>query len=125
MSDDYLTPFAQAALDWERRPRDKTLAWYEEVHKRMGGFVFATPAFYVIGRPVQRCAARELVLDPTHVFDFADCDAWFIFHMHGEVRQAWNILPWSLPWMGFTRHNDPTEEIFWYETARLRRLSGV
>lgn len=119
-----MSPYDQTRIDWENKPRERPLRWYEATHKAQG-FVFATPTFYLMGRPVRKYAPLEQILDVTHVFDFETCDTWYIFLLTGEVRQAWNILPWELPWMCWQRDNDPAEELRFYETRRLMRLSGV
>lgn len=118
------SPYGRAMHDWALRPRDKTLAWYEAVHKS-NGFLFATPEFYVMGRPVRKYAPLENILDVTYEFDPATCDCWFIFQLTGDVRKAWSILPYELPWMAWVRDNDPHDDLRFYETSRLRRLSGV
>lgn len=119
-----MTPYEQTVADWLARPRDRSLAWYEEQHKRRG-FVFVTPAFYVMGRPVRKYAPIEQIMDVEHMFDFEQCDTWFVFVLTGDARQAWQILPWELPWMAWVRDSDPLAEIQFHETRRLMRLSGV
>lgn len=119
-----MTPYEQTLADWQRRPRDHSLAWYEELHKQRG-FVFSTPAFYIMGRPVMKYAPVELILDLTHVFDFEQCDTWYVFHMAGDIRQAWSIMPWELPWLAWQRESDPHNDLRFYETRRLMRLSGI
>jgi hypothetical protein len=118
-----MSPYERTLADWAKRPRDHSLAWYEEVHKRQG-FVFSTPAFYIMGRPVMKYAPIPHILDVEHVFDFEQCDTWFIFVLTGETRQAWSIMPWELPFMCWSRDNDPTGELRFYETRRLMRLSA-
>ena len=119
-----MTPYARTLEDWHNRPRQHPLSYYEEIHKRLG-FLFSTPAYYVMGRPVMKFAPIDHILDVEHVFDFAQCDTWYIFQLTGETQQAWRILPWELPWMCWKRENDPDEELRFYETRRLMRLSGV
>ena len=118
------SPYEMLALDWLKRPRGMTLAWYEDAHK-CNGFLFSTPDFYVMGRPVIRCAPLEQILDVTHRFDPELCDTWYVFQMAGDVRRAWSILPWELPFICWQRDNDPSDELRFYETARMMRLSGV
>lgn len=119
-----MSPYTQTLRDWVRRPRDRSLEEYETIHK-CNGFVFSTPAFYVMGRPVMKYAPVESILDVEHVFDFAQCDTWFVFVLTGQIEQAWKILPWELPWMCWVRDNDPQQELRFFETRRLMRLSGV
>ena len=118
----FTSPYERTLYNWLMRPRDKPLAWYEDQHKSRG-FVFATPDFYVMGRPVRKYAPLEQILDVTHRFDPATCDCWYVFLLTGDVRKAWSILPYELPWMCWVRDNDPHDDLRFYETARLMRLS--
>lgn len=119
-----LSPYQRTAYDWAARTRDHSLQWYEDHHKAHG-FVFSTPAYYVMGRPVRKFAPVEQILDVTHIFDFETCDTWFVFQLTGRVEQAWKCLPWELPWMCWVRQDDPAQELVFHETRRLMRLSGV
>ena len=119
-----MTPYAQTVADWQARPRPYSLRHYEDVHKRQG-FLFSTPEFYVMGRPVRKYAPMEQILDVEHVFATGTCDCWYVFLMAGDTRKAWSILPYELPWMCWQRDNDPLDELRFYETRRLMRLSGV
>lgn len=121
---DSLSPYERTAYDWAAYPRSHSLQWYEDMHKAHG-FVFATPAFYVMGRPVRKYAPLEQILDVEHVFDFDTCDTWYVFLMCGNLWKAWSVLPWELPFICWQRDNDPTEELRFYETRRVMRLSGV
>lgn len=118
-----MSPFQITFQEWERRPRDKPLWWYEDRHKEQG-FVFATPRFYVMGRPVRKYAPLEQIMDVEHVFEPKSCDTWFIFQLTGDMRECWSILPWEMAWMAFTRDNDPEQELKFYETRTLMRLTG-
>lgn len=119
-----MSPYAQTAEDWAIRLREKPLRWYEEEHK-LKGFVFCTPDFYIMGRPVKRDAPPEQILDVTHQFFPPACDCWYVFLMCGDVRKAWSILPYELPWLCWQRDNDPSDELRFYETRRMMRLSGA
>lgn len=118
------SPHDLVLADWQARPRDQSLRFYEELHMSMG-FLFSTPDFFVMGRPVRKYAPIEHILDVQCRFERATCDTWFIFQMAGDMTKAWSIMPWELPWMCWVRDNDPTGELRFYETRRLMRLSGV
>lgn len=121
---DMRSPYEIVATDWNRRPRAMSLDTLERTYKS-SGFVFSTPSFYVMGRPVRKYAPIEHILDDTYYFDHDTCDTWFIAIMAGDIKAAWRILPWELPWMAWVRDNDPLDELRFYETRRLMRLSGV
>lgn len=67
------------------------------------GFVFSTPDYFIMGRPVFRTGDPKLILDPWHRFPWADCDCWMVWLAAGDLGKAWTILPWPLPWLGFER----------------------
>ena len=118
------SPYETVLADWLARPRDRLLDDYERIHKQHG-FLFVTPDFYVMGRPVRKYAPLEQILDVNHRFEASTCDTWFIFQLAGDMTKAWRILPWELPWMCWTRDNDPQQELMFFETRRLMRLTGV
>jgi len=119
-----MSPYETVMLDWLQRPRDRPLDHYERIHKQRG-FVFATPEFYIMGRPVRKYAPIEDILNVECDFAPSTCDTWFIFQLAGDMRAAWKIMPWELPWMCWTRDNDPQQELMFFETRRLMRLTGV
>jgi len=118
-----MTPYEQTMLDWAKRPRDRPLEWYENKHKSFG-FLFATPAFYIMGRPVPKAADPARILNVEHVFDFDECDCWYLFQLTGRIDLAWDIMPWELRWMCWKRETDSAEHLRFYETRTLKRLSG-
>lgn len=69
----------------------------------LNGYVFSTPEFFVMGRPVERAAPEIFILDPWHVFRPADCDAWLIYLAAGDWRKAMAMLPYPLHWIGWER----------------------
>ena len=109
-------------LDLCRRcPPEFPLEWTEDMLKRRG-FYYATPSFFIMGRPVIKSAMQVLITDPSWVFDWDLCDCWYVHGMAGDIAKAWSILPWELPWIGFCRGAlDPTNELRFYRTSALRR----
>ena len=84
------------------------------------GFVFSTPEFFIMGRPVDREEAYNLIREPSYTFPPNRCDAWWIYAMAGKVEKAWSILPYSLPYIGFERFDENPR---FYPTTTLMRLS--
>ena len=50
------------------------------------GFVFSTPDFFIMGRPMG--------------------DTWFIEAMAGDMSRAWDILPYPLPYIAWQRFDN-------------------
>lgn len=84
----------------------------------MGGFVYSTPDYFIMGRPVMRSAPQAQIVDPTVAFPKEDCDTWHIYLLAGDPRPAWSIMPWPLAWFSFERGN----ELRFYPVDRIKRL---
>ncbi|GAT32512.1 hypothetical protein TSACC_2911 [Terrimicrobium sacchariphilum] len=67
------------------------------------GYVFNTPAFFVMGRAVSRHASLEEIVDPWRVFAREEQDAWFLAALAGDWRSPLHLFPYSLPWIGWER----------------------
>lgn len=93
---------------------DYALTWH-----LLNGFVFSRPDFFVMGRPVIKWAAPELIVDPSHRFPSGQCDCWHIYLLAGLHEKAWSVMPWELPWLSWERGND----LRFYEVERIKRLS--
>lgn len=83
------------------------------------GFVFSTPEFFIMGRAVVKAGEQALIVNPEHTFPRSLCDCWHIYLMAGNPSEAWDIMPWPLPWFSFERRND----LRFYRAERIRRLS--
>ncbi len=71
----------------------------------MHGFVFSTPEYFVMGRPVNSRAGYELITGQ-YLFERAVCDCWHVFVAAGSITKAFGILPYDLPLMSYERCND-------------------
>jgi hypothetical protein len=85
------------------------------------GFVFSTPDFFVMGRPVCSTEAYNLISEPTYTFNENICDAWWVYGMAGQTDKAWNILPHPLPLIGFERFDEIPR---FYPISTLKRLTN-
>lgn len=116
-----MSPYEQLAAVYAAHPQEESfenyVAWYAKI-----GFVFATPDFFAMGRPVIRAAREESIKDPTHLFATEDCDCWFIHGAAGNLPKMWRILPWPLEWMCWERVVDPLLELRFVRVETLKRL---
>lgn len=94
-------------------------AYYVDRHFQYG-FLFSTPEFFVMGRPVMRGARAELIRDPSATFDGMAVDAWWVHGAIGNLRAMWDVMPAALPYLGFERWDDNPR---FYPIETLRRLS--
>ena len=112
-----MSPIDQCAVAFTRRGVD--FAHHLELHYAHG-FVFSTPAFFIMGRPVDRHASATFIRDPKYKEAEGKCNAWWIHGMAGDVAKAWDILPWPMAWIGFERFDN---DLRFYSAEDIRRLT--
>jgi hypothetical protein len=90
------------------------------------GYVFSTPGWFVMGRPVDSTASAEAINDPWHVFPLATHDCWFIhayahtaqINFRGLVENVLRVMPYELPLAAWMRMRD--ERVRIYSIQKLR-----
>jgi len=117
-----LTPYERMVALYRERPTEEPFSNYVEWHLR-NGFVFSRPDFFIMGRPVIKWAAPELIVDLTHRFPSSHCDCWYIFAMAGNMAKAWTIMPWELPWFAWERDQGGKRDLRFYSVATIKRLT--
>lgn len=115
-----MTPYEMAIRKWESQPRDGTLEEYEGIYKRKG-YLFVSPEFYVMCRPVRKYAPLNHILNDEYVFGPATSDSWYVMLMAGDMAAAIEMMPFELPWMCWVRDTEPSGRLRFCETARLLR----
>lgn len=113
-----MTPYEQAREVYAKEPCARTFE-VDLRHHLLAGFVFSTPEFFIMGRPVIKGSNRDWIVNPEYRFARKDCDCWHVYLMAGNPSAAWSIMPWPLPWFSFERRND----LRFYESPRIQRLS--
>ncbi len=116
-----MSPYEQMAAKYAAHPQARPFEWYVAHHARHG-FVYSTPQFFVMGRPVRRDANAEHITEPTFLFQHDVCNCWFVHAMAGDLSRVWDILPWPLGWVAWERILDGTLDLRFYPTERVRRL---
>jgi hypothetical protein len=69
------------------------------------GFVVSTPVFFIMGRPVDRLADPELIIDPAYPFPSEEWNAWMIYLASGDMTHCWNYYPFPFDWVGWEKRN--------------------
>ena len=92
-----MTPIDRAALEYVKHGVDFAAALERNYQE---GFVFSTPYFFIMGRPIM--------------------ESWINEAMAGDTDKAWSILPYELPFVSFQRFDNSLRFI---PSERLRRLS--
>jgi hypothetical protein len=76
-----MTPVERAAAVYEREPCARAFVADLELHL-LHGYVFNTPEWFMMARPVWSCASHELIIDPSFN-DFAVLDTWHVYLFSG------------------------------------------
>jgi hypothetical protein len=102
--------------EWCARPFEEDL----RLHLR-NGYVFNTPTLFMMGRPVSSDARPALIVDPAVTFDAPD--AWLVYLLAGELREAVRFIPYPLEKIGLERNNVLKFYGFEYFTKRIRAIT--
>lgn len=117
-----MSPYEAMAAKYRAHPQEREFVWYVAWHLEHG-FVFSTPEYFVMGRPVNREAEAAEICEPTWQFAREECNCWYVHAMAGDLRRVWEILPWPLGWVAFERIHDGKRNLRFYPTEHMKRLS--
>lgn len=99
-----MSPYVTASAIYQREACSRTFEEDVAFHL-MHGFVFSTPDYFIMGRPVSS-QAHQSHITGQWVFSRDVCDCWHVFVLAGSITKAWDILPYDLPLMSYERGND-------------------
>lgn len=111
-----MTPYEKALEVYHREPCARTFAEDLALHF-LHGFVFSTPDYFVMGRPVKSDAPHYQIVNPGFHWDREECDCWHVYLMAGDMAEAWGVLPYPLSLISIERRN----EIRFYKLADIER----
>lgn len=106
-----------AARVYHTQQCEKTFQEDWEAHL-LFGYVFSTPEYFIMGRPVCSKAPDEEICNPMISFDPDHCDMWHIFLMAGDTTAAWSCMPYFLPKISFQGKNNNLRK---YSFSQLKR----
>lgn len=109
-----MSPIDHCAVAFATRGVD--FAHILELHYQHG-FVFSTPDYFVMGRPVIRSWSAELIRDP--FCTVSPGDAWWIHGYWGDLLAAFKALPYELPFIGWEKFD---LDCRFYPIDAVRRL---
>lgn len=117
-----MSPIDKCALEFVKHGVD--FAAILELHYKHG-YVFSTPDFFVMGRPVNSEWTPDLICDPAALWDESyrptlEPDAWWLHGAAGKMEHIWGCLPYPLRWIGFERFDG---ECRFYAIDTVRRLT--
>jgi len=94
----------QAVRVYETEPCVRTFRQDLELHL-LTGYVFSTPEYFIMGRPVNRYAAHSLIIDPLVCFPKEEWNCWHIYVMSGNIALCWDREPLKLPFVSWEKRN--------------------
>ena len=109
-----MSPLDKARLVYTQEPCARTFEEDLRLHLQFG-YVFSTPEFFVMGRPVDRHAPYDQLTDPR--LQFPEPDAWWVYLAAGDFIKIWTISPYNLSYIGWERDNRPR----FYRVSQLFR----
>lgn len=121
-----MSPYLQLDLQYTKHPQKESFGWYISWHLEHG-FVFSTPEYFIMGRPMHYFEKGKLRQDienlTTHPLEKANL--WYIHAMAGDMNKAWDILPYPLGYIAWERLREGQRDLQITSTETLRRLSKI
>ncbi len=115
-----MNPYERIREVYAKNPQQRTFEFYLVWHIHHG-FVFSTPDYFVMGRPVD-----TVDFDPNaaelRVYRDQDANAFYIHAMAGKMPRLWDIMPYPLPKIGWERIREGKRELNFYSVDTLMRL---
>ena len=118
-----MSPYERIAAEYAARPRQQTFSWYVVWHC-LHGFVFSTPDFFVMGRPINKgyCERNGV---PLYAATGDEADTWYLHSFAGDMAKSWSILPYPLPYIAWERMRDGRLELTVVKFERIRAMSQL
>lgn len=113
-----MSPYQIAREVYAKEPCARSFEQDMRLHLEFG-FVFSTPDFFAMGRPVVKEGAPGDIVNPGILFPRKQCNCWHVYLMAGDIGKCWSVMPWPLGWVSFERKN----ELHFLPMERIRELS--
>ena len=98
------SPVLQAYKVYQRERCYRTFHDDVDLHM-LNGYVYATPDIFVMGRPVDKTAPHNDILDPAVTFHRDDWNCWHCALYAGNLSILFTLLPFELPYASFQKRN--------------------
>lgn len=115
------SPYERAYELYMAHPQQESFSWYCGWHLT-NGFLYGTPEFFIMGRPAVKQSLENI--GPTLAHERFP-DTWFIHCMAGDMKKAWSILPYYLPYVAFERIRGGKLDLTIILTDRIRNLTDL
>jgi hypothetical protein len=110
------SPLLKAAEVYKREECARPFKDDLEIHL-LTGYVYSTPDYFIMGRPVDRFGDPEKIIDPTYPFPRDQWNCWHIYLMAGDVTKCWSREPIVFPWVSWEKRN----RLRFYQMWEIRR----
>jgi len=103
-----VSPFERARAVYADGRSARSFEWDLMLHLERG-FVFSTPEYFVMGRPVNSRAAVADILNPAVNWGRGECDCWHVWLCvcnSGGLARIKELVPWPLNWVSFERDGE-------------------
>lgn len=120
-----MTPIDRIREFYQLHPQEQPFEWYLNWHLA-DGFVFSTPEFFIMGRPIKMYPDEEATIhgiDNFAIWDRSEHNCWYVHAMSGNIAKCWDILPYPLGFIAFERTRNGKRELTIMPTERIRRLT--
>lgn len=103
---------ARLAHESQNGPR----SFYEDVGLHLSfGVVISTDEVFMLARPVHTSWPGDELVNPRYTCERRDADAWWLYLLAGDWRQAVLHMPGHLPFIGWERHGS----VHWHRTSTI------
>lgn len=83
------------------------------------GYVFSTPEFFLMGRPVDRFADMKSIDDPWYPFPMERQNTWLVYAFAGHSQNLLTFMPYPLTWLAWQRRGNPLRI---YDLQQAKRI---
>lgn len=115
-----MSPIEEAVSVYQSEPCARPFVKDLEIHL-LHGYVFSTPTFFVMGRPVAKWWPQRMIVDPSEN-PLGRKNCWHVYLCAGDLLGALSAMPFTLPFTSFERNN--TLKVYRTD-ALLRRISKL
>jgi len=91
----------------------------------MFGYVQATPDYFIMGRPVNKEAPHQDLVDIRITYNEHKQNSWFIYFLSGDMNKALDNIPFYLPYCTFEHKGSLKSYSLDKFKQRIRRTYGI
>lgn len=120
-----MAPYDEIRAKYVAHQQPGMMSWEELVGWHLAdpdAYCIKTPAYFVMGRAVERAVGPDKIRDLTVRFNAATTDTWHIWAMAGDLSLAWRALPYRMTWFAWERFLNPGNDLHFFSVDRIEAL---